>query len=177
MRSSFEVNLAKFCSKQRFTKFSISNNASNSWIRTSSVVSLVTPEEGIWDSRVLWMKPIYPHATTIDRSHFTHQQKIDCSFEVHFLCNNWVLSKISGHMMDLGILFQSCISIPCPMLLFCHVCCPRNLTSVPFSNHKHSSQLVPLCGSLHGDHLVCPFLHYLFLKGWQNRMIPCKIMK
>lgn len=72
---SSEINLAKLCSKEHFTKFSIRNNAFNNWVSTSSLVSLVTQREGVWDSSVLWMKPLCPAPTTVGRSHFTHQQK------------------------------------------------------------------------------------------------------
>lgn len=160
---SSEINLAKI---------SVRNNASNNWISASSLVLLVTQREGIWDSRVLWMKLLCPASTTVDTSHFTHQQKwISPSNPISYVTTKFFYpgplaiwrtwaSYSSPEFPSLA---------PCYYLLLCRVCCPRNLMSVPFSDHKYGAFLVPFCGSLHGDHPVCPFLHYLFLKGWQNR--------
>lgn len=167
----FWINLAKLCSKEHFTKFSIGNNAFNNWICTNSLVSLVTQMGGIWDSRVLWMKPLCPTPTTVGRSHFTGQQKPISPLKSIFCVTE---SLYSGFLAIWRI--QASYSTPefsplspCYYLLPCHACCPRNLMSVLFSVHNHSSLLVCFCGSLHGDHLVRLFLLHLFLKGWQKR--------
>lgn len=127
------------------------------------------------------MKPIYPDPNSIDRSHFTHQQRwIVPSKSIMYVTTEFYPKSLAYEglrhpipLLNFHVLPHVAI-LPCVLSQKFHIC-------ALFTNHKHSAQLVSLCGSLHGDHLVYPFLHYLFLKGWQirrqNRTIPCKMMK
>jgi len=174
---SSEINLAKLCGKEHFPIFSIRNNTFNNWISTSSLVSLVSQRDGTWDSRVSWMNPWCPAPIYVDSRHFTHQQKlISPSNTIFYVMTEFFHPGcLATWRTQASYSNPEFLSLsPHYYLLPCRACCPRNLMSVHFSDTD----------SLHGDHLVCPLLCYLFLKGHQNSrekaeqdLIPCEMMK